>query len=100
MNKTVFKKALKLMGNNFEISVVATNEAWANDCIDAAVNEIKRIEKLLTTYDNNSETNLINANAGLLPVKVSKETFNIIERSIRISNITQGAFDITYGSVR
>ena len=33
------------------------------------------------------------------PVSVSKETFDIIERSIRISRITQGAFDITYGSV-
>jgi thiamine biosynthesis lipoprotein len=71
----------------------------ANRSIDAAINEIKRIEKLLTTYHDSSETNLINRNAGIAAVKVSEEIFNLIERSIRISGVTQGAFDITYGSI-
>ena len=97
--KTVFTKSLKLMGNGFQISVVSDNEEWANDRIDAGIEEIRRIEQLLTTYSDLSETALINQNAGILPVKVSQETFNIIERSIRISKITQGAFDISYGSV-
>lgn len=90
---------MKLMGNHFEISAVADNEAWAHEQIDAGVREIQRIEKLLTTFSDTSETSLINKNAGIAPVKVSSETFNIIERSIRLSRITQGAFDITYGSV-
>jgi len=90
---------MKLMGNHFELSVVAENEAWANEVIDTGVEEIRRIEKLLTTYNEDSETSLINANAGLEPVTVSTETFNLIERSIRISQITQGAFDITYGAL-
>ena len=97
--KTVFNKSLKLMGNSFQISAVAESEDWANERIDAAIDEIRRIEKLLTTYSDDSETALINKNAGMKPVVVSEETFNIIERSIRISGITQGAFDITYGSV-
>jgi len=87
------------MGNHFELSVVGTEDAWANEKIDAGVREIQRIERLLTTYNDDSETSLINRNAGLAPVPVSKETFDLIERSIRISRITQGAFDITYGSV-
>ena len=87
------------MGNHFQISAVAEEEAWAYACIDAGILEIQRIEKLLTTFSEESETALINRNAGVKPVAVSKETFNIIERSIRISRITQGAFDITYGSV-
>ena len=95
----MFKRAMKLMGNHFEISVVAVSEAWAAERIDAAVEEIARIERLLTTYNEGSETNLINRNAGLAPVAVSRETFDIIERSLRISRVTQGAFDITYGSV-
>jgi len=97
--KTVYKKAMKLMGNRFEISAVADNETWAHERIDAGVGEIQRIEKLLTTFSDTSETSLINRNAGIAPVPVSRETFNIIERSIRLSGITQGAFDITYGSV-
>ena len=87
------------MGNQFEISVVAIDETWAYQCIDKGVNEIKRIEQLLTTYHASSETNFINSNAGITPVKVSLETLNLIERSLRVSHATQGAFDITYGSV-
>lgn len=94
-----FNRALKLMGNRFEITVVADDENWANECIDAGIAEIRRIEKLLTTFSDDSETSLINKNAGIEPVVVSAETFNLIERSVRISKITQGAFDITYGSV-
>jgi len=90
---------MKLMGNHFEISAVAEDEAWAHERIDAAVLEIQRIEKLLTTFSDTSETSVINQNAGIEPVVVSRETFNLIERSIRLSGITQGAFDITYGSV-
>lgn len=97
--KQVFKKAMLLMGNNFEISIVASNEAWAFEKTDLAVQEIQRIEKLLTTYNDQSETNQINQNAGIRPVKVSPETVQLIQRSIRISEITQGAFDISYGSV-
>ena len=89
--KNVYKKGLLLMGNNFEISVVAHDEFWAFEKIELAVAEIQRIEKILTTYNDQSETNLINSNAGIKPVKVSMETIQLIQRSIRISEITQGA---------
>lgn len=94
-----YKRAMKLMGNQFELTVVAHTKEWAYEMIDEGVKEIQRIEKLLTTFSDDSETNLINRNAGIQPVTVSDETFNIIERSIKISSITQGAFDITYGSI-
>jgi FAD:protein FMN transferase len=93
------KRVIKLMGNRFEISVVHTDELFANDCIDAAIVEIQRIEKLLTTFNDDSQTNHINRNAGIKPVKVDREVFDLIQRSVRISELTQGAFDITYGSV-
>jgi len=99
MPQSLFKKEMLLMGNQFEISAVAGDEEWAYERIDEAVAEIKRIETILTTYKDYSETNLINRNAGINPVKVSKEVFHLIERSIRISDLTQGSFDITYGSI-
>ena len=99
MENKLVKVTTLLMGNQFEISAVSTSEEEANRCITAGINEIKRIEKLLTTYHESSETNLINRNAGIAAVTVSEEIFNLIERSIRISGITQGAFDITYGSI-
>jgi thiamine biosynthesis lipoprotein len=99
MKNKIVKVTALLMGNQFEISAVSLSEDDANRSIDAAINEIKRIEKLLTTYHDSSETNLINRNAGIAAVSVSEEIFNLIERSIRISGVTQGAFDITYGSI-
>jgi len=93
------KKVLKLMGNRFEITVVGDDRLWADKRIDDAVEEIKRIEKLFTTFDESSQTNLINRNAGIAPVKVDRELYGLIERSKKISTLTQGAFDITYGSI-
>ncbi len=95
----VFKRSCKLMGNHFELSTVTDSEELANWYIDAGINEIKRIEKLLTTFADDSETNQVNQNAGIKPVQVSRETFNLIKRSLSISRLTQGAFDITYGSI-
>ncbi|HRG91489.1 MAG TPA: FAD:protein FMN transferase [Chitinophagaceae bacterium] len=95
----VYKRVLRLMGNRFEISVVDDAEETANQHIDAAVEEIRRIEKLLTTFDTTSQTNQINQYAGEHPVKVDQEVFELIKRSKIISQLTQGAFDITYGSV-
>lgn len=95
----VIKKVLKLMGNRFEISIVMDDEEKGLELIEEAVNEIRRIEKILTTFDENSQTNLVNRYAGIKPVRVDREVFDLVSRSKRISEITQGAFDITYGSV-
>lgn len=94
-----YKRIEKLMGNRFEITVVARDEQFANSKIELAVCEIKRIEGLLSTYNDNSQTNQINKQAGINAVKVDKEVFELIERSIKISAITDGAFDISYGSI-
>lgn len=95
----VFSRGLKLMGNHFEFSVVGENGSRANACIDHAIAEVQRIEQLLTTFRDSSQTNQINAMAGIEPVTVDAEIFNLIERAQRISELTQGAFDITYGSI-
>ena len=94
-----YSQSLKLMGNNFIITIVAESETVGMENINLAIAEISRIEKLLTTYKNDSQTNLINDNAGIQPVIVDREVYELIERSIGISRITQGAFDISYGSI-
>jgi thiamine biosynthesis lipoprotein len=95
----VYKKGMRLMGNHFEISVVHHQEEEAYEYIEKAVAEISRIEDLLSTFKPHSQINLINDFAGIKPVKVDKEVFDLIKRAIKISEITQGAFDITYGSI-
>ncbi|WP_159476681.1 FAD:protein FMN transferase [Dyadobacter sp. 3J3] len=99
MADLIVKRSLRLMGNRFEISAVSGDELWANQRIDQAVGEIQRIEQLLSTFREDSQTQLINNHAGIRPVAVDYEVYALIERSIRISELTQGAFDITYGSI-
>jgi thiamine biosynthesis lipoprotein len=98
LENKVHQKTLRLMGNRFTISVVDDDAKWAEKQIDEAIAEVSRIEKLLTTFNNDSQTNQINKNAGIRPVKVDKEVLDIIQRSLRISALTDGAFDISYGS--
>jgi len=94
-----YKRTLKLMGSRFDITVVANDSIQANKYIDTAVAEISRIEKLISSWDDNSQTSEINRNAGAKPLKVDKELFNLIERAIGISKLTDGAFDISYASM-
>jgi len=97
-NLNIFRRTVRLMGNQFEISVVADNPLWAEEKITSAINEISRIEKLLSAFSEGSQVTEINRNAGIKPVKVDGEIFRLIERSLQIAQLTHGAFDITYFS--
>jgi thiamine biosynthesis lipoprotein len=94
----IHKKNVNLMGTPFEISIVTTDADWAEERMKTAVAEIKRIDKLLTTLSEDSQANLINHSAGIAPVKINGELFKLIDRSLKIAELTQGAFDITYGT--
>ncbi|UAM98668.1 FAD:protein FMN transferase [Polaribacter litorisediminis] len=94
-----YKRTLKLMGSSFDITVVAKDADEANIAIDMAITEITRIEKLISSWDKNSQTSTINRNAGMKPVQVDKELFQLIQRAIKISKLTNGAFDISYASM-
>lgn len=87
------------MGSRFDITVIAENESESDKFIKVAIDEIRRIEKLISSWDSNSQTSLINKNAGIRPVKVDEELFELIERAIKISQLTDGAFDISYASM-
>ena len=88
-----------LMGNRFDLGVVSSNTDLAEQAIEKAIAEIQRIEALLSTFKDDSQTNLINRKAGISPVKVDKEVYELIQRAQRISKVTQGAFDLSYGSL-
>ena len=87
------------MGSDFEITIVEKNESRANYLLDLAIKEISRIEKLISSWDKSSQTSKINLNAGIKPIKVDKELFDLISRSLKVSQLSQGAFDISYASL-
>jgi thiamine biosynthesis lipoprotein len=78
---------------------VAKDADEGNSAIDLAVTEITRIEKLISSWDKNSQTSSINRNAGIKPVQVDEELFQLIQRALKISKLTNGAFDISYASM-
>ena len=93
------QRSLELMGSKFEFTLVVPNEEIGYINIEEAASEIKRIENTISSWNPESETSLINDNAGLSPVKVSDELFKLIQRSIQTSELTNGAFDISYGAL-
>lgn len=95
----IYKRELLLMGSRFDITVVADNSREGEMYIKSAIEEIKRIERLISSWDPTSQTSNIIRNAGIKPVSVSQELFNLIERSMAISKLTDGAFDISYASM-
>lgn len=87
------------MGSRFDITVVANNITQGNQYIDWAIEEINRVERTISSWEKQSETSKIIRNAGIQPVKPSKELYDLIARAIKISELTNGAFDITYASM-
>ena len=93
------KKRVYLMGSGFEITIVDSSIEHGWLMIEESISEIKRIEDLISSWDDLSQTFKINANAGIESVEVDKELYDLIERSLAISKLTQGAFDITFNGV-
>ena len=95
----VFKKKKSLLGSPFEISVVANDSVQADFYTELAISELKRIENLISDWIPTTQISLVNQNAGITPVKVDKEVFELVDRAMKISKLTDGAFDISYASM-
>ena len=93
------RRTTMLMGSRFDITVVAKDKAAAEACIDTAIAEITRIENLISEWRPETQVSLINKNAGIQPVKVDKELFDLTERALYFSEITGGAFDISFAAM-
>lgn len=83
------------MDTILDVVVQTQDTSSANEAIDLAYEEIVRLELLLSATIETSEVSLINQNAGIKPVKVSEETFELLELGIKYGEITNGKFDIT-----
>lgn len=94
------KIRMRLMGSDFELIATAVDEQSADIFLQQGINEIKRLEYLLTEFSNTSQTAALNNNAGIGPVQVDTEVYELIKRCKNISSLTQGAFDITAGALK
>jgi thiamine biosynthesis lipoprotein len=95
----IFKKKQILLGSPFEITVVAKDSVEGNYFTSLAIDEVKRIENLISDWIATTQISLVNQNAGIQPLKVDQEVYDLVERAIKISKLTSGAFDISYASM-
>lgn len=86
-----------LMGTEFQITVVHTSIDSGKKAMYYALKEVERIENFTSNYRDSTEISNVNRNAFRNPVKLSKELFGLIERSIEYSKLYEGYFDITVG---
>ena len=86
------------------MGTVITVELWHEDNtvgkqqVDSVIGEMHRVDALMSSYKPDSELSAINADAASGPVTVSPELLDLVERALEYSDITSGAFDITYAS--
>jgi len=95
----LYKETRDSMYTIVSITVSASSPDKAKKAVNEAFKELDRLEKLLNYYSEESEITAINKKAGIEPVTVSPETFDIISKAVFVSEKTEGAFDITMGPV-
>ncbi|MCL2025591.1 MAG: FAD:protein FMN transferase, partial [Leptospirales bacterium] len=87
------KLSFPAMGTLFHVTLTCSDAAAAR-IYKAVSDEVRRIESLMSLYDEKSDVYILN-NSGV-PVQVSDETYDILGRSVKVSIESGGAFDITF----
>ncbi|MBL0738697.1 FAD:protein FMN transferase [Flavobacterium sp. GN10] len=93
------KRTTLLMGGRFDISIVDKDSLSAEKNIDEVITEITRIENLISDWKPTSQVSEVNQNAGIKPIKVDREVFELTKRAIQFSEITNGGFDISFAAM-
>ena len=96
----LFRKSTSVMGTALEVTVDAATEGGAGAVFLSVEQEMKRIENEMSEWQEGSPLSEVNRAAGQRPVKVPKELCNVISAALKVSEISGGAFDITWASMR
>lgn len=86
-----------VMGTFVHVKAVSKEADTADRCVEIAFEQIEKVDDLMSDYRSDSEISKVNLNAFDRPVKVSKPTFEVLQRSLEFSRFSDGAFDITVG---
>lgn len=94
-----FHEERGIMGTRIGVELWADDRASADRHIERVMQEMHRIDALMSTYKPSSQVSIVNADAARQPVRVDADLFGLLETSLEYSRVTEGAFDITYASV-
>jgi len=94
-----YKESRGIMGTNIEVELWDNDVFHAKGCIEQVMDEMQRINQDMSPYIKTSELYRINQLAATQPVRISQEMYDLIKRSFYFSEISHGAFDITFASI-
>lgn len=97
--QVVLTRNTLLMGSRWEVTLVAQDSVSAYRYIDSVFAEVSRIEYLISDWKPQTQVSQINSKAGIEPVKVDKEVLDLTRRAVQISELTNGAFDISFAAM-
>jgi thiamine biosynthesis lipoprotein len=88
-----------IMGTSCSVELWSEDRARGEAAIKSVFDDMKRIDRLMSTWKEDTEVSMVNREAAKHPVKISRELFLLLQESVKYSELTRGAFDITYASV-
>lgn len=89
-----------LMGTVVEIVAEGASEAGLHAAVGAAYREMGRLSDMMNHYDPKSVVSALNDAAGMRPVPVPVELFDVLVQAQRLAARSAGAFDVTVGALR
>ena len=93
----VVKRSRMLMGTLVFVTVVARDAERAQQAANAGLDEIRRLEELLSTWIPSSDISKVNRKSGKSAIRVSQESYELLQRSLEIADLTEGGFNIAIG---
>src|SRR5467141_54316 len=88
-----------IMGTSIRVELWHEEPTMGEAALDAVMEEMHRIDRAMSPFKPESELSRINREAAKAPVRISKEMFELVARSVEFSELSEGAFDITFASV-
>src|SRR5688572_11252069 len=88
-----------VMGTRITVELWGEDQTEAVRNIERVMQEMQRVDALMSTYKPTSQVSLVNADAAKRPITVDADLFGLLQTSLDYSKVTEGAFDITYASV-
>ena len=88
-----------IMGTRCAVELWSEDREKGEAAIASVFDDMHRIDRLMSTWKEDTEISRVNRDAGKHPVKISEELFRLLQTSVEYSELTHGAFDITYASV-
>ncbi|MHC4728692.1 MAG: FAD:protein FMN transferase [Planctomycetota bacterium] len=86
-----------LMGTFARVVVIAKDSDTAGKCIESAFTQINKVDDLMSDYKSDSEISNLNRDGFKKAVPLSQTTYEVVQKSLEFSRLTDGAFDVTVG---